>query len=200
MRALQGVGGALLTPGSLAILQAVFAREDRSAAVGAWSGMGGIAVAIGPVLGGALTQVAPWGWRLAFLLNLPLAAAVGWVARRHVPESRDTTSAGGIDLSGALLAAVGLAGLTFGLTQGPVDGWGPAQLAAVLSGTAALIAFVIVEARTAHPMIPLGLFRSRQFSAANLTTLLVLRRAGRRILLAAAAASESHGPHAHRRR
>jgi EmrB/QacA subfamily drug resistance transporter len=178
MRALQGVGGALLTPGSLAILQAVFAREDRSAAVGAWSGFGGIAVAIGPVLGGALTQIAPWGWRLAFLLNLPLAAGVIWVVRRHVPESRDETAAGGVDLPGALLAALGLAGLTFALTAGPDTGWGPLQIAILVGGAAALCAFVIVEGRQPHPMVPLSLFRARQFSAANLTTLLVYAALG----------------------
>ena len=88
-RALQGIGAALLTPGSLAILEAVFRPDDRAEAVGAWSGLGGVASAIGPVLGGVLVGLAPWGWRLAFLINLPLAVAVVLVAARHVPETRD---------------------------------------------------------------------------------------------------------------
>jgi len=178
MRALQGVGGALLTPGSLAILQAVFARSDRSAAVGAWSGFGGIAAAIGPILGGAITQLGPWTWRLAFLINLPMAGLVLWVVRRHVPESRDTDAAGELDLAGAVLAALGLAGLTFALTAGPDTGWGALQIAVLTGGAAALVAFVVVEARQPHPMVPLSLFRARQFSAANLTTLLVYAALG----------------------
>src|SRR5919198_6028254 len=89
MRALQGVGAALLTPGSLAILEAVFRREDRAPAVGAWSGLGGVATAIGPVLGGVLVGVASWGWRLVFLINVPIAVAVIWLAERYVPETRD---------------------------------------------------------------------------------------------------------------
>jgi len=178
MRALQGVGGALLTPGSLAIIEAVFAPQDRSAAVGAWSGFGGIAAAVGPILGGALTQLGPQTWRLAFLLNLPMAAVVVWVARRSVPESRDAEAAGGLDVSGALLAALGLAGLTFALTQGADQGWGAPQIAIGAAGALALAAFVLVEARQAHPMMPLSLFRSRQFTAANLTTLLVYAALG----------------------
>ncbi len=178
MRALQGVGGALLTPGSLAILQAVFARSDRSTAVGAWSGFGGIAGAIGPILGGALTQLGPSTWRRAFLINLPMAGVVLWVVRRHVPESRDMDAAGELDLAGAVLAALGLAGLTFALTQGPDTGWGPFQIAVLVGGVVALVAFVLVEARQPHPMVPLSLFRARQFSAANLMTLLVYAALG----------------------
>src|SRR3954463_8154055 len=94
MRAAQGVAGALLTPGSLAILEAVFRREDRAAAVGAWSGLGGVATAIGPVLGGLLVGVARWGWRLVFLITLPLAAVVVWLSARYIPETRDEQAHG----------------------------------------------------------------------------------------------------------
>ena len=114
-RVLQGVGGALLTPGSLAIIQATFAPEDRPRAVGAWSGLGGVASAIGPILGGWLVQTA--GWRWVFLLNLPLAAVVVAVTVRHVPETRDEAARGGFDVRGAMLAALALAGLTYGLIE-----------------------------------------------------------------------------------
>src|SRR6195952_142804 len=113
MRALQGVGAALLTPGSLAILQAVFKREDRATAVGAWSGLGGIATAIGPVLGGVLVGLAPWGWRLFFLINIPLAVVVIMLSRAYIPETRDVQATGKLDIVGAMLASVGLAGLVW---------------------------------------------------------------------------------------
>ena len=112
-RALQGVGGALLTPGSLALISASFHGPDRAAAVGAWSGLGGIAGAIGPFLGGWLVE---WNWRAVFLINLPLAALVVVVALRHVPESRDVESAPGLDIAGTVLAVLGLGGLTYALT------------------------------------------------------------------------------------
>jgi MFS family permease len=115
VRALQGVGAALLTPGSLAILEAVFRREDRAAAVGSWSGFGAIAGALGPILGGVLVSIGTWGWRLAFLLNVPLGIAV-LVAARKIPETRDPRAAGRLDVTGAVLAALGLAGVVFGLT------------------------------------------------------------------------------------
>jgi EmrB/QacA subfamily drug resistance transporter len=168
-RALQGVGGALLAPGSLAIIEASFRREDRGPAIGAWSGLGGVAAAVGPFLGGWLVQAA--SWRLIFLINLPLAAVVVWVSQRHVPESRDPAAAGRLDWAGAALAAVGLAGLVYALTDGPAQGWtAPPVLAAGLVGLAALAGFLAWERRTPSPMLPLGLFASRQFSAANAVT------------------------------
>ena len=172
-RALQGVGAALLTPGSLAILEAVFRREDRAEAVGSWSGLGGVATAIGPVLGGLLVGVASWGWRLVFLINLPLAAAVVWAATRHVPETRDDLAAGRLDVPGAVLAALGLGLLVFGLTEGPAQGWPVSLVGSVAAGVVVLAAFVVNEARRRHPMMPLGLFGSRQFTAANVVTLVV---------------------------
>jgi len=173
MRAAQGVAAALLTPGSLAILEAVFRREDRAAAVGAWSGLGGVATAIGPVLGGLLTGLAPWGWRLVFLLNLPLAAVVLVVTRNWVPETRDEQAGGRLDLTGAALAALGLGGVVYALTEGPVRRWPGSLLATAAAGVALLVAFGINEHRRQSPMMPLSLFSSRQFSAANLVTFLV---------------------------
>jgi EmrB/QacA subfamily drug resistance transporter len=171
-RVLQGIGGALLTPGSLAILQASFADDDRAQAIGAWSGLGGIATALGPFLGGYLVQAV--SWRLIFLLNLPLAAAVVYVAARHVPESSDAEGAREIDVVGAILAMLGLGGTTYALIEGPGQGVGsPIILATGIGGVLALVAFFIVEARSSHPMLPLSLFTSRQFTGTNLVTLAV---------------------------
>ncbi len=172
-RALQGIGAALLTPGSLAILEAVFRPDDRAEAVGAWSGLGGVASAIGPVLGGVLVGVAPWGWRLAFLINLPLAVAVVLVAARHVPETRDADASGKLDIVGAASAALGLALVIYALTEGPGEGWTAPTIAALLAGIAVLAGFLFNEARVRDPMMPLSLFRSKQFTGANMVTLVV---------------------------
>ena len=173
MRALQGIGAALLTPGSLAILEAVFRKDDRAEAVGAWSGLGGIASAIGPVLGGVLVGIAPWGWRLAFLINLPMAVLVVMVASRHVPETRDEQAAGRLDVLGAASAAIGLALVIYALTEGPAQNWPVAVVASLVAGLLVLGGFVVNEARTRHPMLPLSLFRSRQFTGSNIVTLVV---------------------------
>ncbi|MGH8905084.1 MAG: MFS transporter [Egibacteraceae bacterium] len=172
-RALQGVGGALLTPGSLAIIQTSFAPKDRSRAIGAWSALGGIAGAIGPLLGGLLIDAV--SWRAIFLVNLPLAAVVVAVAVRHVPESRDASVAGRpLDIAGAVLAALGLAGVTYTLIEAPQRGWSaPVILLAAAVGLAGLGGFVAVERRGAHPMLPLDIFCSRQFAAANAVTFAV---------------------------
>jgi EmrB/QacA subfamily drug resistance transporter len=171
-RALQGVGGALLTPGSLAILQSVFDREDRTRAIGAWSGLAGIAGAIGPFLGGWLVQVS--SWRLIFFINVPIALAVLAVSVRWVPETANPDAARQLDIPGALLAALGLAGLTYGLTAWGAHGGVDALIAgALVVGVLGLAAFVTTEARTRHPMLPLGLFRVRTFSAVNLVTFAV---------------------------
>jgi EmrB/QacA subfamily drug resistance transporter len=177
-RVFQGIGGALLTPGSLAIIQATFKPDDRPRAVGAWSGLGGVASAIGPVLGGWLVQTA--GWRWVFLLNLPLAVVVVAVTVRHVPETRDTSMHGGFDIAGAALTALSLGGITFALIEAPEHTSNPLGpvLAAVL-GVAAGVAFILVERhRTRHPepieaMLPLDVFANRQFSVINVITFLV---------------------------
>ena len=171
-RALQGVGAALLTPGSLAIIEATFRPSDRAPAIGAWSGLGGVATAFAPLLGGFLTTAV--SWRLVFLINLPFTAVALWAAIRHVPESRDPGVAAELDLAGAALAALGLAGLTYALTDGPSVGWtSPTVLVAGAGGVAALATFVAVERFSHHPMVPLGIFRSRQFSGANAVTFLI---------------------------
>ena len=169
-RALQGVGGALLTPGSLALISASFHGPDRSAAVGAWSGLGGVAGAIGPFLGGFLVE---WTWRAVFLINIPLAALVILVALRHVPESRDQESAPGLDVSGAVLGALGLGLLTWGLTALGADGVTAIGLGTTAAGVVALVAFVLVETRSSHPLVPPALFANPVFSAANVATLLI---------------------------
>ncbi|MEU4512881.1 MFS transporter [Nonomuraea wenchangensis] len=169
-RALQGVGGALLTPGALAIIQASFARADRPRAVGAWSGLGGVASAAGPLLGGWLVQSA--GWRWAFLVNLPFALLVVVVAVRHVPESRDEQAAGRFDVLGAALAALALAGITYGLIQGgaPV----PLTVGLLLAA-----AFVVVEVRRSpDALVPVGLFRNHVFTAVNVVTLVMYAAMG----------------------
>ncbi|HEX6247465.1 MAG TPA: MFS transporter [Nocardioidaceae bacterium] len=176
-RALQGVGAALLTPGALAILQATFRAEDRSRAIGAWSGLAGITGAVGPFLGGWLVEVGSWRW--IFLLNLPVVVAVLAIAARHVPESRDDAATGRLDLGGAALAAVGLGSLTYGLAA-----WSEQGLAAVAVqvgiglGLVALAAFVAWEARTARPMLPLDIFAAPRFGVTNLVTFLVYAALG----------------------
>jgi EmrB/QacA subfamily drug resistance transporter len=173
-RVVQGVGAALLTPGSLAIVQATIRPEDRARAIGAWSGLTGVASAIGPLVGGAL--IASVSWRSVFVLNLPIGLFTVLAGRRHVPETRDPDAVRHVDVLGAALVALGLAGVTFWLTGG-VGGEGLAAAAGAV-GAAALVAFLLVEARRVAPMLPLGLFRSRQFSAGNAVTFLVYAAIG----------------------
>ena len=176
-RVFQGVGGALLTPGSLAIIESTFRREDRARAIGAWSALGGIAGAIGPLVGGYLVDAV--SWRAIFLINLPLGVFVVWAARRHVPETRDPTISGRLDIPGSVLAALGLAGITFALIEAPEEGIGaPAVVAALAIGAAALVAFLAAERRNPQPMLPLSIFSSRQFTAANLVTFAVYAALG----------------------
>jgi EmrB/QacA subfamily drug resistance transporter len=167
-RALQGIGGALLTPGSLAILQTSFSREDRGRVIGAWSGLTGVASAIGPFVGGWLLNVSSWRW--IFLINLPLAIAVLAVSARRVPESRDESAEGAPDWAGGVLAAVALGALTYGLIEGPAGRWKLAPMVSLAAAVALLAGFLLLEARRRNPMLPLGLFRSRQFDAANMVT------------------------------
>jgi EmrB/QacA subfamily drug resistance transporter len=171
-RVLQGIGGALLTPGALAILEASFVREDRAKAIGAWSGLGGIGGALGPFLGGWIVEVA--NWRFIFLINVPLAALVLLVAGRHVPESRNPEAARQLDIAGVLSGAIGLGGLTYGFTAWPANGPGsPLVLIPLAVGVAGLVTFVLFERRSRHPMLPLEIFSAKAFTAANLVTFLV---------------------------
>ena len=166
-RALQGIGAALLTPGSLAILQASFRPEDRSRAIGAWSGFSGIAAVAGPLLGGWLLELGSWRW--VFLVNVPVGVLV-LVLSRHVPETRDEHASTHTDFRGVALAVLGLGLLTFGLTDRSVL-W-------VALGLVGLAGFVLAERTSPHPMLPLDVFRSRVFSATNAVTFAVYAAIG----------------------
>ncbi len=171
-RVLQGIGGALLTPGALAIIESSFVREDRAKAIGAWSGLGGIGGALGPFLGGWLVEIG--SWRYIFLINVPVAALVLWVAARHVPESRNPSAARRLDTPGVVTGALGLGGLTYGFTAWPMRGAGdPVVLLSLAVGVAGLLAFVLIERSSADPMVPLSIFRTKAFAGANLVTFLV---------------------------
>jgi EmrB/QacA subfamily drug resistance transporter len=169
-RALQGIGGALLVPGSLAIISASFNEERRGAAIGTWSGFTAVTSALGPVLGGWLIQTASWRW--VFFINVPLALITLFITFWRVPESRSAEAAGRLDWLGAGLATVGLGALVYGLIESSALGLGaPLVLVALAAGIATLLLFLLVEARSPEPMVPLTLFRSHTFSGANLLTL-----------------------------
>jgi EmrB/QacA subfamily drug resistance transporter len=170
-RVVQGIGGALLTPASLAVIEATFHPDDRGRAIGAWSALTGIGAAIGPLVGGYLIDAA--SWRAIFLINLPLGAITVAAAPRHMPETRDPTVHGRLDIAGSLLAALGLGGITFALIQGSA-GLSTGLIALVAAGgAAALAAFVALERRRESPMLPLEIFRSHQFTAVNVLTFAV---------------------------
>jgi EmrB/QacA subfamily drug resistance transporter len=175
-RLLQGVGGALLTPGSLAMIESSFRPADRARAIGAWSGLGGVATALGPLLGGYLVDAV--SWRAIFVINVPLGVLVVAMAARHVPETRDPTAGGRLDFGGAALAALGLAGATYALIEAPDNGATGPVLVGGIVGAFALAAFLLAERRSANPMMPLDIFASRQFSAANLVTFAVYAALG----------------------
>jgi EmrB/QacA subfamily drug resistance transporter len=182
-RAVQGIGAALLTPGSLAIIEASFQPGDRDKAIGAWSGLSGVATAIGPFLGGWLVQAV--SWRLIFAINLPVAAMIIAVGVRHLPESRDPEMAQSkVDMTGGILVTLGLIGVTYGLIDGPVSGWiRPAPLASEVAGVLLLVAFAAWERRTPKPMLPLNLFTFAQFTAANVVTFIVYGALGGALFL-----------------
>lgn len=182
-RALQGVGGALLTPGSLALIQASFHPDDRARAVGLWSGFGGVGAAVGPFVGGWLVD-GP-GWRWVFLLNLPLAAVCVPIALRHVPESRDPYARGRFDVLGAALGAFALALVTYALIEAPGMGASPLVIGAAVGGVLLGAVFVQVERRRAHPMLPPSVFASRQFTTVNIVTLCVYAALGGYFFLSA---------------
>ncbi|MBM7771527.1 EmrB/QacA subfamily drug resistance transporter [Actinokineospora baliensis] len=170
-RILQGIGGALLTPGSLAILQAVFHREDRARAIGTWSGLGGIAAAVGPLVGGLLVQL--WSWRLAFLVNIPLVVVCVLLAMRYVPETRDEEFTGHPNVLDSVLGAVGLAGITAALVELPVRGPDWLVVGSGVVGVVSFTAFVLLQRRQANPLVPPALFANHTFVVANSLTLVV---------------------------
>jgi EmrB/QacA subfamily drug resistance transporter len=171
-RAVQGIGGALLTPASLAIISASFDSEHRGKAIGTWSGFTAITAALGPVLGGWLVQYV--SWRSVFFINVPMALIVLWIAARHLPESHGEASERSIDWWGALLVTGGLGGITYGLLSWSASGAHRSLVvAALVAGITLLGAFLVVESRVRLPLVPLSLFRSRNFSGANLLTLLL---------------------------
>lgn len=176
-RVLQGIGGALLTPGALAIIQSSFHRADRARAIGAWSGLGGIAGAIGPLVGGLVVQA--WSWRLAFLINVPLALLCVWLTKRFVPESCDQQLTGRPDFAGSVLGAIGLAGVTAALVEGPARGMAdPLVVVSAVLGVAGLVAFVMVQRRARDPLVPPDVFANRTFVLANGLTFVVYAALG----------------------
>jgi EmrB/QacA subfamily drug resistance transporter len=169
-RAVQGVGGALLVPGSLAMIQAVITRDDTSRAIGIWAGLSGVSTAVGPLLGGYLIHAI--SWRTIFFLNIPLALVAVWITWRHVPENWNAGAARNLDWIGAAATVIGLGGLSFGLIEGPERGWAsPLVLASFVVGVAGLVLFPFWELRAPHPIVPLRLFRIRNFTGSNLVTL-----------------------------
>jgi EmrB/QacA subfamily drug resistance transporter len=169
-RLLQGMGGALLTPGSLAIIEATLRLDDRGRAVGQWSGLSGIAAAVGPLVGGLLVDIS---WRWVFVVNLPVAVAV-LVMSRHVPESMDPDArAARLDVAGATLTTVALGGASYALIQGPQNGWSALDVGAAAVAGGAALGLAVLEPRREQPVVPLRLFGIRAFAVANVITLLV---------------------------
>ena len=176
-RAVQGIGGALLVPGSLAIISASFAEEDRGRAIGTWSGSTAITAALGPVIGGWLIENV--SWRAVFFINLPLALVALFLVFRFVPESRDEEQSGKLDLLGAALATISLGGIVYGLIESVTLGFRSTLLILSLAGGAALfVIFIFIESRIESPMMPLKLFRSSDFAGANLLTLFLYAALG----------------------
>lgn len=169
-RAVQGIGGALLVPGSLAIISASFRDADRGRAIGIWSGFSAMSAGLGPIIGGWLVEHLSWRW--AFLVNVPLAILVIAIAMLRVPESRDEEAPAGLDWTGAMLATLGLGGVVYGLIESATLGLThPAIVTSLGIGVGALVAFVLAERHSRHPMVPPSLFASRAFTGANLLTL-----------------------------
>jgi EmrB/QacA subfamily drug resistance transporter len=171
-RAMQGVGGALLVPSSLAMISATFPESERGRAIGTWAGFSALTTAFGPVLGGWLVDI--WSWRVIFYVNVPVAVIALGLTYWHVPESRDPTDNAAVDWRGGFLAVAGLGALAYGLTAASHLGWAHAAvLGSLLGGALVLMVFLWCEARASSPMMPLGLFRSATFSGANAMTLML---------------------------
>ncbi len=176
-RAAQGIGAALMIPCSLALIGATFDEAERGKAIGTWAGVTSIAAAVGPLLGGWIVDHATW--RAIFLINPVLAVPTIWIALRHIPESRDPHATGALDWRGAMLSFAGLGLLVFGLIALPNWGWRNLTVAgAIVCGVALLVAFILVEMRVRHPMMPPALFRSPMFSGVNALTLLLYTALG----------------------
>jgi EmrB/QacA subfamily drug resistance transporter len=168
-RALQGVFGALLTPAALAVIVATFPPDERGRAVGAWTAWGGMGTVLGPLIGGQLVDTASWRW--IFAINVPIVLITLFLVMRVVPEGRPRAADAKVDVIGATLCALGLGGITYGLIEQPIYGWSDAMVAVPLIGGAAMFAaFVVWEARSPHPMLPLSLFRRRNFAVGNIET------------------------------
>jgi EmrB/QacA subfamily drug resistance transporter len=168
-RALQGVFGALLTPAALAVIVATFPPDERGRAVGAWTAWGGMGTVLGPLIGGQLVDSASWRW--IFAINVPIVLITLLLVMRVVPEGRPRAADARVDVVGATLCALGLAGITFGLIEQPLHGWSEPMVLLPLVGGALLFAsFVVWEARSPHPMLPLSLFRRRNFAVGNIET------------------------------
>jgi len=191
-RAFQGAGAALLLPCSLALIGATYDEAERGKAIGTWAGASAVATAIAPLLGGWIVDHFSWRW--IFLINPLLALVAIWIAAYRVPESRDPEAKPGLDWLGTLLVFAGLGGVAYGLMQSPVSGWrDPLVLVAFIGGLVLLVAFVHAERRSAHPILPLSLFRSRTFSAVNLLTLLLYAALGGMFFFLPFALIQVHG-------
>jgi EmrB/QacA subfamily drug resistance transporter len=171
-RAVQGIGGALLVPSSLAIISATFSEQERGRAIGTWAGASALTTALGPVLGGWLVDA--WSWRVIFFVNVPIAAVATLLALWRVPESRSESTSASVDWKGGALAVAGLGAVAYGLTAASDLGWSHAVVrGSLVAGISILVLFLWHEARTASPMMPLRLFQSTSFSGANAITLLL---------------------------
>lgn len=190
-RIAQGIGAAAVVPGSLALIDAEISPDDRGRAIGLWAGMSGATTALGPFVGGWMVDAA--SWRGVFFVIVPIAVAAIAIAIRHVPESREETVAGGFDVAGAVTVTVGLAGIIYALIEGPAHGWSPAIIGAAVVGVVAILVFLVVESRSAASLLPLGLFRSAQFTGANVTTLMVYAALGGALFLLALQLQQSMG-------
>jgi EmrB/QacA subfamily drug resistance transporter len=171
-RAVQGIGGALMTPASLAIIEATIQPGDRTHAIGTWAGFSGVSSAIAPFLGGWLLVAGSWRW--IFLINVPVAAVTAWTTLRHVPESRNTSLSGGADWPGALAGVVALAAITYAIIALPrVGALSPFFAAAAVLALLSSATFAVIERRRSHPMLPPAIFAPAQFRAANAVTFVV---------------------------